>query len=87
MPRAKGKAFAFTMSREIEVLEQSIRHYEEVIASFERSNSQMKEIKSHRAESSLTTIDQLLDLNERTLESLNRVLDSAKAQLQRARLR
>jgi hypothetical protein len=68
-------------------LEESIRVYEDVIRNFEESRSRMWERRRGATDSVMVHIDDCLALNERTLQSLNRVLCTAQDQLRQDRFR
>jgi hypothetical protein len=68
-------------------LEDTVRTYEEVIRSFENARARMQQRRSGAPDSVMLHIDQSLKLNERTLESLNRVLTTAREQLHEERSR
>lgn len=68
-------------------LEESIKVYEEVIRAFEEARKRMRERRGGAVDSMMVHIDESLKLNERTLESLGRVLTTAKEQLRQERAR
>ena len=73
------------MPLEIPEIEGSIRHYEEVIQSFEQASARLRARRDGATDGAAVHIDRLLNLNERTLESLNRILASAREQLARVK--
>ncbi len=80
--------FAGTMSNERQdVLAESIRLYEGVILSFERGRDRMRSRRNGATDSVMVHLDESLALNERTLDAMNRVLATAKEQLQQERAR
>jgi hypothetical protein len=73
--------------RKVAKLEESIKVYEEVIRSFQVARDRMQQ-RRHGASDMVTVhIDESLSLNQRTLDSLSRVLATAHEQLQEARSR
>ena len=74
-------------TREGAQLQESIRVYEGVIASFERAREQMLRRKKVAIDTVMVHLDESLRHNERTLKSLRRVLASAKHQLAQERKR
>lgn len=71
----------------IEQLQESIKLYKDVIQGFEERRAQMLIRRRGAVDSVMVHLDESLALNERTLSSLNRVLASAKEQLQEERTR
>ena len=74
-------------TREGAQLQESIRVYEGVIASFERAREQMLRRRKGAIDAVMVHLDESLRHNERTLKSLRRVLASAKHQLAQERKR
>ena len=70
---------------QIEKLQESIQVYEGVIRSFERARERMLQRRRGASDSVMVHIDESLGLNRRTLDSLNRILETAKEQLERER--
>jgi hypothetical protein len=74
-------------NRQLARLEESIRVYEQVIRSFEHANEQMRQRRRSASDSVMVHIDDSLALNRRALDSLNRILESARKQLRQERSR
>jgi hypothetical protein len=64
-------------------LRENLRVYEDAIATFERARKTMQARRRGASDSVMVHLDQSLKLNERTLASLQRVLDTAKEELRR----
>jgi hypothetical protein len=71
------------MSDEIEKSRESIRVYENAIAMFERTRDAMHMRRRSAPDSVMIHLDASLKLNARALESLKRVLETAKEDLAR----
>ena len=69
------------MARKLAKLEESIKVYEEVIRSFQSARERMQQRRRGASDSVMVHIDESLRLNERTLDSLNRVLATAREHL------
>jgi hypothetical protein len=74
-------------NRQLVRLEESIRVYEQVIRSFEHANEQMRQRRKSASDSVMVHIDDSLALNRRALDSLHRILESARKQLRQERSR
>jgi uncharacterized protein YukE len=68
----------------ISKMRESIKTYEEAIATFETARSKMQQRRHGASDSVMVHLDESLKLNQRTLESLQRVLQTAKDELDRA---
>ena len=74
-------------TEKLKKLEESIKVYEEVIQSFEHARVRMQERRRGAIDGVMVHLDESLSLNERTLASLRRVLETAKEQVQKERAR
>jgi hypothetical protein len=74
-------------SGQIAKLEESVKVYEEVIRSFEAANDHLRRRRHGALDAVMVEIDRSLELNQRTLDSLNRVVATVKAQLEQERAR
>jgi hypothetical protein len=74
-------------SRQLAKLQESIKVYEDVIRTFERARDRMRQRRQGATDSVMVHIDESLKLNQRTLDSLARVLATAKEQLRQERSR
>jgi hypothetical protein len=69
---------------QIAKLRQSVRLYEGAVATFERARDTMQKRRRGASDSVMVHLDESLKLNQRALESLRRVLETAKADLAKA---
>lgn len=74
-------------AEQITKLEESIRVFTEAIASFERTRERMLGRRRGATDAVMVHLDESLELNRRTLDSLRNVLASAKEQLEQEKSR
>jgi hypothetical protein len=70
-------------SQKLADIQKSIEVYEEVIRSFENARELLIRRQRNAVDGVAVHIQRSLELNQRTLESLNRALDTAKDQIAR----
>jgi hypothetical protein len=70
-------------SQKLADIQKSIEVYEEVIRSFENARELLIRRQRNAVDGVAVHIQRSLELNQRTLESLNRALDTAKGQIAR----
>lgn len=74
-------------SQQITTLEDSVRVYQEVIESFERTRQLMLGRRRGANDAVMVHLDESLALNQRTLDSLRNGLATARVQLEQERAR